>query len=150
MDIENKILEALPYKAPFLFVDHLSKVSEHGITGEYTLRQDEYFYQGHFEGNPITPGVILIEIAAQIGLVCFAVYLLISESKEGDYLPTFSQADINFILPVLPGEKVTVVSEKVYFRFSKLKCKIKMYNEEGKVVCEGYLSGFIIPNEQTI
>ena len=150
MSIEDQIIDALPYKEPFLFVDHLTNVSDQGITGDYTLRVDEYFYQGHFEGNPITPGVILIEIAAQIGLVCLAVRLLIAEDKGEDYLPTFSQADVNFILPVLPGEKVTVVSEKVYFRFNKLKCKVKMYNEGGKVVCEGYLSGFVVPKDKTI
>lgn len=150
METQKQILEALPYKKPFLFVDQLSGWSNQGISGEYTLQEHEYFYQGHFEGNPITPGVILIEIAAQIGLVCLAIYLLISENKQGDYLPTFSQANVNFILPVLPGERVTIVSEKVYFRFNKLKCRVKMYNESRKVVCEGYLSGFIVPNEQVV
>ena len=145
MPLEKQIIEALPYKEPFLFVDSLSQVGEEGITGAYTLKENEYFYQGHFEGNPITPGVILIEIAAQIGLVCLAINQLITEDKRGAYLPTFSQAEVNFLSPVLPGEKVTVVSEKVYFRFRKLKCKFKMYNEEEQIVCEGYLSGFIVP-----
>ena len=66
----NKIISLLPYQHPFLFVDGLTEISENGITGFYTLKKEEYFYQGHFKDNPITPGVILTEVMAQIGVVC--------------------------------------------------------------------------------
>ena len=71
----KEIIEALPYRPPFLFVDALEEVTENGSKGYYQLKKDEYFYQGHFPDNPITPGVILIEIMAQIGLVCYGIYL---------------------------------------------------------------------------
>ena len=66
----------MPYQAPFLFVDELISLSEHGVEGFYTFKKDEYFYQGHFKNNPITPGVILTEVMAQIGVVCLGIYLL--------------------------------------------------------------------------
>ncbi|MEO6832608.1 MAG: hypothetical protein ABI378_09120 [Chitinophagaceae bacterium] len=103
--------------------------------------QDEYFYANHFKNNPITPGVILIETMAQIGLVCFGIYLL--GDKSEDFKMAFSSAEVNFLKPVLPDEKVTVTAQKVYFRFGKLKCKVQMRNELGEIVCEGVLSGVI-------
>lgn len=54
-----------------------------------------------------------------------------------------SSTQIDFLKPVFPNEKVTVVSEKIYFRFNKLKCRVLMKNEQDEVVCEGLISGFI-------
>ena len=71
----EEIIASLPYRTPFLFVDELEEITNNGSKGYYQLKNDEYFYQGHFPDNPITPGVILIEIMAQIGLVCFGIYL---------------------------------------------------------------------------
>ena len=69
----EEIIASLPYRTPFLFVDELEEITNNGSKGYYQLKTDEYFYQGHFPDNPITPGVILIEIMAQIGLVCFGI-----------------------------------------------------------------------------
>ena len=137
----SNILEKLPYGPEFLFVDELTELSEDGIRGTYTFKQDEYFYANHFKNNPVTPGVILIETMAQIGLVCFGIYLLGDKSK--DFKMAFSSAEVNFLKPVLPGEKVTISSQKLYFRFGKLKCKAQMRNELGEIVCEGVLSGIV-------
>ena len=72
---KNTIIQLLPYKPPFLFVEELSHISENGSEGYYTFKNDEFFYQGHFKDRPITPGVILIEVMAQIGVVCLGIYL---------------------------------------------------------------------------
>ncbi len=140
----KEILSLLPYQPPFLFVDDLSSISEERISGHYTLKSNEYFYKGHFKNNPVTPGVILIEIMAQIGLVCFGMYLmrhkLLKDSKPQIALTT---SHIDFFIPVFPNEKVTVISEKEIFRFNKLKCNVKMLNEKGEMVCRGIISGMI-------
>ncbi len=140
-EIEN-ILNHLPYEKPFLFVDDLVSISENGAEGSYTFKRDEYFYQGHFKDNPITPGVILIECMAQIGLVCLGIYLL--SEKTSEMKVALSSTEIDFLKPVYPGEKVNVISEKEYFRFNKLKCKVKMKNEKGEIVCKGTISGIIL------
>ncbi|WP_028871981.1 3-hydroxyacyl-ACP dehydratase FabZ family protein [Psychroserpens burtonensis] len=140
----NQIISLLPYQQPFLFVDELTRMSSEGITGHYTFRKDSYFYEGHFKNNPITPGVILTECMAQIGLVCLGIYILkdqLSEDNQPQVALTSSQ--VHFFLPVLPGEKVTVVSEKEVFRFNKLKCKVKMLNEKNELVCRGQISGML-------
>ncbi|WP_438964027.1 3-hydroxyacyl-ACP dehydratase FabZ family protein [Winogradskyella sp.] len=141
---EQNIIELLPYQRPFLFVDAIDTVSENEIRGHYTFRKDEYFYKGHFKDNPITPGVILTECMAQIGLVCFGIFLLKDElqnTKKPQVALTSNKID--FYLPVLPGEKVIVHSEKEVFRFNKLKCKVKMLNKKGELVARGVISGML-------
>jgi 3-hydroxyacyl-[acyl-carrier-protein] dehydratase len=140
-----EITSLLPYQQPFLFVDEITAISENGVSGNYTFKENEYFYEGHFKENPITPGVILTETMAQIGLVCLGIYLLkdkISSIKKPQIALTSNQID--FFLPVFPKEKVTVVSEKTYFRFNKLKCTVKMLNAKNELVCRGVIAGMIV------
>lgn len=144
--MKDQVLDRLPYKSSFRFVDQILELSEDGVVGEYTLRPDAFFYEDHFVGNPVTPGVIITEIMAQIGLVVLGIYLLIkdSESVPGESsLPLFVSTEISFHKMVLPGEKVKVVSEKQYFRFGKLKCYVEMFDSAGDVVAKGMFSGIV-------
>lgn len=139
-----EILNLLPYQNPFLFVDGIDVISENGVTGHYTFKKDEGFYEGHFKNNPITPGVILTECMAQVGLVCLGIYLLKDELNDlSQPKIALTSHQMDFYLPVLPNEKVTVISEKEVFRFNKLKCKVKMLNEKGELVARGFISGMI-------
>lgn len=140
-----EILEKLPYSTPFLFVDDLVNVDENGVMGTFTFKENLDFYKGHFKNQPITPGVILTETMAQIGLVCLGIFLIGSDLKP-ESLIGLTSTEIEFLKPVFPGEKVTVISEKIYFRFNKLKCKVKMLNEKSEIVCEGIIAGIINVN----
>tara|TARA_B100000941_G_C28156229_1_gene375001 strand:- start:2 stop:454 length:453 start_codon:yes stop_codon:yes gene_type:complete len=147
---KKTVIELLPYQAPFLFVEELTYISENKFEGFYTFKNDEYFYKGHFKDNPVTPGVILIEVMAQIGVVCMGIYLLrknFSEIKKPQIALTSSVVD--FLIPVKPKDRVKVISEKIYFRFNKLKCNVKLFNEKNELVCKGTISGMfkIIINE---
>lgn len=137
------IISKLPYSKPFLFVDEIISISENGVEGTYYLDENLDFYKGHFISNPITPGVILTEVMAQIGLVCLGIYLL---NKEFNKITSISltSIEIDFSKPVYPNEKVTVISEKIYFRFGKLKCKVSMKNQLGIEVCSGMIAGMIV------
>ena len=136
------ILSKLPYSKPFLFVDEITIISENGAEGTFTFDEELDFYKGHFKNNPVTPGVILTECMAQIGLVCLGIFLVRNDLTEESQIGLTS-TDIEFLKPVFPGEKVTVLSEKIYFRFNKLKCKVKMVNERSEIVCEGTIAGII-------
>lgn len=142
----NDIIKQLPYQKPFLFVDDLLEVHENGAKGSYTFSGEEFFYRGHFIDQPVTPGVILTETMAQIGLVCLGLYIVNSQGKHVDGM-AMSSNEINYYLPVYPGEKVTVTSEKVYFRFNKLKCFVEMRNESDQLVCKGNIAGMIKTKE---
>ena len=135
------ILSKLPYQKPFLFVDELLQIDENGVKGTFTFDEKLDFYKGHFKDRPITPGVILIETMAQIGLVCLGIYLTLNEDVSQI---AFSSSEVEFLKPVYPNEKVIVISEKVYFRFGKLKCKVRMIDSKNEEVCSGTLSGIII------
>jgi len=89
----------------------------------------------------VTPGVILTECMAQIGLVCLGIFLLKEEDEIDSCKIALSSTEMNFLLPVYPKERVTVISEKVYFRFGKLKCSVKMLNKSGDLVAKGSISG---------
>ncbi|TKC09140.1 3-hydroxyacyl-ACP dehydratase FabZ family protein [Pedobacter frigoris] len=140
---KEEILDHLPYSKPFLFVDTIEEIDENGVTGSYTFDKDLDFYKGHFKDAPVTPGVILTETMAQVGLVCLGIYL--SGNVEGG-LPghvMLTSTAIDFMKPVYPGEKVSVIAEKIYFRFKKLHCNVQMLNEAGEVVCKGTVSGMV-------
>ena len=146
MTMESKeIIALLPYQKPFLFVDELLHTDENGVTGTYTFDANSEFYKGHFKDHPVTPGVILTEVMAQIGVVCLGIFLLNKELNKNSII-ALTSAETEFLKPVYPGEKVTVVSEKIYFRFGKLKCRVTMTSEAGEEVCRGVIAGIMKTN----
>jgi 3-hydroxyacyl-[acyl-carrier-protein] dehydratase len=145
----NDIINYLPYKSSFLFVDNISSLDAEGVTGDYRLRGDAFFYEDHFVNNPVTPGVIITEIMAQIGLVVLGIHLMISGNHEEEVtmsegsFPLLTTTNVEFFKMVLPGEKVTVTSKKEFFRWGKLKCMVEMHNEAAEIVAKGTFSGII-------
>ena len=139
----QEILSKLPYSRPFLFVDEITSINENGVEGSYFFGESLDFYKGHFKDNPVTPGVILTETMAQIGVVCLGIYLL-KNSFNSNSVIALTSSEIEYLKPVFPNQKVRVVSEKVYFRFNKLKCKVSMFNEANEEVCRGVIAGMII------
>lgn len=140
---KEQIILKLPYSKPFLFVDEIIAIDENGVEGTYTFDPNLDFYKGHFKDDPVTPGVILTEVMAQIGLVCLGIFLLNDDLNKNTSI-ALTSTDIEFLKPVFPNEKVNVISKKIYFRFGKLKCKVIMKNEQGAEVCKGIIAGMIL------
>ncbi|MFH2095115.1 MAG: 3-hydroxyacyl-ACP dehydratase FabZ family protein [Bacteroidota bacterium] len=130
--IAAQIIERLPYADPFLFVDRLIEISDSHFKGEYSFRDDAFFYRGHFKNKPVTPGVILLEAMGQTGLVCFGIYLLGLYKNSEEVTPMLSTLEADFYRAVLPGSKVIISAEKVYLRKNILKCKIEMTDTSGE------------------
>lgn len=131
--LRKYILANLPYSKPFRFVDNIISYTGKEIIGEYTFSEDEFFYKGHFVNDPVTPGLILVECMGQIGLVGFALALT---CPLFNYKPMLSVVESEFLKPVYPGEKVIVISKKVYFRNNILKCNIVMINSQSAEVAK--------------
>lgn len=137
------ILKLVPQQKPFRFIDEILEISEDHIVGTYQFKKEEYFYEGHFPSDPVTPGVILIEAMAQTGVVAFGLYLhsLKSETNNSPLTTFFTDCQIEFYHPVFPGEKVYIKGEKLYFRKMKLQTKVTMVNDKGIVLSEGVVTG---------
>jgi len=142
------IIALLPYEHPFLFVDELLSFGEKEVVGQYTYRKDLPFYRGHFKNNPITPGVILTETMAQIGVVCMGIVIMHQESKNlTQFQVAMTSTEMDFFKVVLPDETITVISTKEYFRFNKLKCHTEMYNAKEELVARGKIAGMLTSYE---
>ncbi len=144
----EEIIATLPYSEPFLFVDTIDEVTEEEVCGKYTFKPEAFFYKGHFKDRPITPGVILTECMAQIGLVSLGVYKM-RDNDLSKLQVAFTNAQTEFLKPVLPGERVTVKAVQKYFRFNKLKCVVRLYNEAGDICAQGELAGIFSTKDES-
>ncbi len=140
--LAGNILACIPQQSPFRFIDRILSIDENHVVGTYTFKSNESFYQGHFPDFPVTPGVILTETMAQIGLVALGVFLCGADpSSLKSARIFFTSSNVQFHKMVRPGDQVWVESQKEYFRLRKLQCKVAMFNQEGKKICAGTLSG---------
>lgn len=139
---KNEILDRIPHQEPFRFIDDILEIDNNSICGEYTYKENEFFYKGHFPDFPVTPGVILTETMAQIGLLALGIFL--SKESQDPKKVFMTSSNIDFRETVLPGEKVIVKAKKIFFRLNKLKCEVSMHHEEKGLICKGTISGIFI------
>lgn len=143
----DEVLELLPQQEPFRFVDEIDEVSKDHIFARYRFRPEADFYRGHFPGNPVTPGVILLECLAQVGVVALGIYLVaLEEGLEAvaRRVALFADAHVDFSGIVKPGQEVTVSARKTFYRRGKLRCEAEMHSDDGTLVCSGTISGMAV------
>lgn len=105
----EKIEKTLPHRHPFLFVDKIIELTDTYIVGIKNVTFSEYFFQGHFPGNPVMPGVLQIEALAQTGGI-----LCINAMPEGDYDTYFLKIDnCKFKQKVVPGDTMILKMELI-------------------------------------
>lgn len=138
-----EVLARLPQREPFRFVDEILELDDEHIVAAYTWRADADFYRGHFPGNPVTPGVLLVESMAQASVVALGLYLLDKEAPEEarKLVTLFTDVNVEFSGVVRPGQRVLIRGRKLFFRRRKLRSEAEMRLEDGTLVCSGTLSG---------
>lgn len=138
----DRVLGFVPQQPPFRFIDDILELSLDHIVAQYTFKQDEFFYPGHFPGRPTTPGVILVEAMAQCGVVALGLYNAIVEEMDMEgRLTLFTECEIEFNAVVNPGDTVKIYGDKVFMRRGKLKATARVELPDGRVAASGTLAG---------
>lgn len=106
---QDAIYQAIPHRPPFLFIDEILELREDGATTQKHIKPDESFFEGHYPGNPIMPGVLLCEAVFQTG----AVWLMKKWGNEGisaeNKTPVLSRIkEAKFKNRVDPGDTLTI------------------------------------------
>jgi 3-hydroxyacyl-[acyl-carrier-protein] dehydratase len=142
-----EVLARLPQQEPFRFVDEILELDDEHIVAAYRWRPESEFYRGHFPGNPVTPGVLLVESMAQAAVVSLGLYLLHKEApaQASTLVTLFTDVNVEFSGIVRPGERVRIDGKKLFFRRRKLRAEAEMRLEDGTLVCSGTLSGMGVP-----
>ncbi|MBQ9812551.1 MAG: beta-hydroxyacyl-ACP dehydratase [Thermoguttaceae bacterium] len=133
-DSRTAILASIPHRPPFLFVDQITEWLDDGILCAYRFKKDEYFFEGHYPGMPIVPGVILCESAMQAGAIYTARILSGVDDKKKTKIPVVGRMnDVKFKNLVRPGQKIE--------QLVTLKEEMAgAYIFKAKITCEGKLA----------
>ena len=143
-----EVLDLLPQQEPFRFVDEILEIDEDHVVATHRFREDADFYRGHFPGNPVTPGVLLVEAMAQAGVVAQGIWLVArDEGVEAcrKLVTVFSDAEVEFSGIVPAGATVRIESRKQFFRRRKLRSRVEMKLADGTLVATATLSGMGVP-----
>ncbi|MCS7082261.1 MAG: 3-hydroxyacyl-ACP dehydratase FabZ [Bacteroidetes bacterium] len=138
-----RILQILPHRYPFLLVDRILSLEENRVVGLKNVTINEPFFQGHFPGHPIMPGVLLLEAMAQVG-ACLAVQHVEDPSKVLFYFVGIDKA--RFRRPVRPGDQVIFELELLSLR-RRLCTMAGKALVDGERACEAELIAAIVDRE---
>lgn len=121
----SDIEKILPHRSPFLLVDRIIELEpmKRGV-GIKNVTMTESHFQGHFPGNPIMPGVLILEAMAQVG----GVAMLYPEENRGKITLFGGMDNVKFRKPVVPGDQLRMTAEL-----------IRMRGAVGKIHCEAFV-----------
>lgn len=149
LDVKGKTLDVttiqkiLPHRYPFLLVDKIIECSEKRVVGIKNVTINEPFFQGHFPGKPIMPGVLIIEAMAQTG----GVGALNVKENLGKLAFFMSIKEAKFRKPVVPGDQLVMEVEIVKQKMSILQAR-GVAKVNGEVVTEAeFMFAFVSPEK---
>ena len=140
MDV-NEIQRIIPHRYPFLLVDSILELDPaRKIVGIKNVSINEAFFQGHFPGTPVMPGVLIVEAMAQVAAV-----MVLKEIPDREHkLVLFSGIDrARFRQPVVPGDQIRIVVEVIKMRTRHGKLKAEAYVKE-RLVAEAEIFSTIV------
>ncbi len=141
----NDISRMLPHRYPFLLVDKIMEISEDGIIGVKNVTMNEQFFQGHFPGNPVMPGVLQLEALAQVGGV-FAL----SKVKDPELYSTYFMKidNVRYKKKVIPGDTLVFILKLISpFRRGIVHMEGKVY-VNGDVVSQAEMMAQVVKDKE--
>ena len=130
---KEEIKNYIPHREPFLFVDEVVElIPEKSITANVTFSEDNFFFKGHFPGNPVVPGVIIVEAMAQAGGVL--IYKSYEDKLLGLTPALVGINNVKFKAPTLPGDKLRIETILVKNKLNIFKLSAKAFNNDKLVV----------------
>jgi UDP-3-O-[3-hydroxymyristoyl] N-acetylglucosamine deacetylase/3-hydroxyacyl-[acyl-carrier-protein] dehydratase len=142
MDI-SRIMNYLPHRYPFLLVDRILEVEDNKrIVGLKNVTINEPFFQGHFPGHPIMPGVLIIEAMAQVGGMLLMSHFE-GQNVDNKVVYFMSLDNVKFRRPVVPGDQIRFELEMLQFRGKTCKMKGAGY-VDGQVVAEAEMMAMVV------
>ena len=131
----QEISEILPHRYPFLLVDRIIELElNKAVVGIKNVTANEPFFQGHFPGEPIMPGVLIVEAMAQVGGILARLSIPgVMEKEAPDPIRFVAIDKVKFRKPVVPGDQLR-------FEIVPLRTGTKVWKVAGKALVEGQLA----------
>ena len=122
------IMNTLKHRYPFLMVDRITDYDDTHVTGYKNVTYNEPYFQGHFPGDPVMPGVLIVESMGQVTSVLLGVKLGIEQGDKVAFLTGMDK--VRFRHPVRPGDKLVTKAELTHVRTSSAKAKAVAYVDD--------------------